>query len=651
MSEDTVTTDKTNIDENVSTDKTIYSGSDASVGLAVPADHSGGELSSPDPVIEKHNDLVSRRLKGFFRAENNSPSINYEVLPVDSPVRKRAELAEENFAPVYRDFVRARLAFTMQKSAASRLESIANDLANELSGKSDKWRNISGDNKTAHLVTSPLESMLSVYVDRISSSLQEYGFVPEQVSPTLNNAFFALASLDTEHENPFQTLEFDAALQLVYDAIEELGVVKRGGGGDILSNYQSANTEVVEYTKRLNEMAHDVEKSAGIKSEGGVVLADEQQMHDELKRTTVNNGIFTHETHSNQRTPNYRIAFETSPRVCGSCRFFEWSGEDNVGHCYAFDFDAKANYTCDAWQSESITSVHTPVRNETPSKMRYNKNVTTDHINYGHSVPGAVVGQNITTEELDDIDVYQIEDIQYGDVRDEHENAVYRASRQKFLPGDYVYSKSLRSYGVIQSVGQVHGKDVYGLNLIGHNGTLSGTAATYSSDLIPKSKSATKHEKSRRVKSNEDVQEFVVVTRDVNNALETILDTHHDLQSNPLSNKDVLQPLYEQIASIMDRPMFGGITVGPKRKYYRALQSAFVAIGAARQILFAAYREIKQLKDNGHTNKEVWRDIMFTAQQKAYNRLVTAQNHVFTALTLPSATHGHRAPGTRRFKR
>lgn len=291
-------------------------------------------------------------------------------------------------------------------------------------------------------------------------------------------------------------------------------------------------------------------------------------------------------------SPNYKLAMANSPRICGSCRFFKWDDETS-GHCTTYDFTSLANHVCDSWQAVNLTDVHTIVRNE------------------------EIVNKNINS------------------------------ARGEFVIGDIAYSKSLRCFGIIDNIDTYGGEKVYGLKLIDTTGITFGTAVTYKSDLQHKNnlpvKRMVKTEQSD-IKSLENIDTIIDVIRNVRGALKTIVDNHSDFATNPISNKELLTPLQNQLVTILKQPIFQNITSGQKRKYYRALQNSTVAIGGAREILFECFREIIKRKEQNESS-DTLRKMMLEAQRAAYERVVLAYTSVDDSLTMPSATHDVIAPG------
>jgi hypothetical protein len=334
--------------------------------------------------------------------------------------------------------------------------------------------------------------------------------------------------------------------------------------------------------------------------------------------------------------PNYHLAIDGSPRVCGTCRFFQ---NDN-SQCKAFKFKANADYVCDAWQGKALTSVHTTVRND-----RYTEKSST-------TIP-EIPEYKLETTELDDLPVYtekssvtfaeipeyKLETTELEDLPVYTENMIIRSINDKFLPGDTVYSKSLRTLAVIETVTNYKNFNIVGLKLIDNRGGAWGSAFTHTKDLIIKRNKATK----QSTKTFE-LESLIAIIREVYEALETITKQHADFVKFPISNKDLLTPLQNHMIKIMQMPHWINVTTGPKRKYYRAMQHATHSIGGARQILFEGYKDVTFMKKN-NVDMQIIKNRMYNAQKDSYERVQTAFEYIRDSLLLPSATHQQDAPG------
>lgn len=376
-------------------------------------------------------------------------------------------------------------------------------------------------------------------------------------------------------------------------------------------------------------------------------------MEDALsqKRKTKSDERFLEGEQPESTIPNYRIAIDASPRVCGNCKFFNGS-EGVEGNCSVYDSTVRANYICDAWQSQSLTPFHTPVRAI--------ENVGTDDDvqmraplekpeSYVHESPGRVQGEYVGyIHNASDVVEYD------GLYQGEDDKSAYEYEYKSFIPGDIVYSKAFRSMARVTSTLSNDVGNICGVDLIDGNGNTTGSGVTLADDLEPRSSKAIKRgmkttlwtstTASRALASDEAVQEMVDIVRSCYRSVTDIVDAYDD--GELLSNQNALTPLRQDMLTVMSNPIFENVKTGRRRKYYRALQNALGAIGAARFILFTGYRTINNIKSrSGGADKQAMASVMEKAQSDAFDRVAKAQQILENALTLPSETHNDEAPG------
>lgn len=631
-------------------EKTIFGGMDTGggVGFGIPADYSGGvQEAEPDPVISAHNEMAKKKLGKLIAPPMRvAPSVltDAKELPENNPIRIRAQEFEKQFSPAFHALYDTAERLEDQKVAALALRDLANNISTEAREKQQEWEAKVSQTAGARSVHEEYDQAISQWKTQTERILQNHGGLRLwEVSPKFSQSLVKFA-VEASQEPFGEDRHFDEAVSLLDDAIKELHEVNAEGGGDILSAYQKAQQEYADKLERLKQMDSDVQRAIerGAKKSSGEFsfLSDQSNPFDDLP------------------APGYRLALDTSPRVCGSCRFFEWQEGTAEGHCHAFGFTAKANYTCDAWQAQSLSAIHTAVRDEGQKDMNYNRSAKqrplyTSSVDEKDGTPkemlGRVPGQTTVSQNINESEIEVHDDFNYSIPQTPDENAALRFARNEFLPNDLVYSRALRTLAIVQDVAEVSGNKVYSLKLVDSRGGAWGSGISYGEDLQPRSKSAMKMRPRRRAKSD-DLQDMVEVTRSVYRALEGVVQNHEDLLETPLSNKDVLTPLQQDMLKVMEDPMFDNITTGPKRKYFRALQNATHSVGAARQVLFEGYRTISTIRKENPSAKSQMRDVMLKTQRGAYERLKSALKQVHDALTMESATHGDPAPGIKIFK-
>lgn len=678
--------------------KTYTGASDGAggVGFGIPADYSGGGVieAEPDPTIAEHNKEAKRMSKSKMAENILMPAAEksylpdlfkeYTQLPKDNRIRLRAEELETDFLAVAKGLETAEANLIRQKAAARALLTVAMEMADSIRRKLDEWSEVVNnlDGKAIpKKLADEVKSTIGNWEGRATQILEPFGLFLYQISIELADAFGFLSAFDIAGDEPFAPdHNYCLAIDEVDDAIAELETVAEFGGGEILADYTAQQQVFDAMQKQVEHTQEEIQRSliANALDTPPTQKSNNRLLSETKPVGTTKDGVQQDNPYG--RIPNYRLAIDASPRVCGNCRFFEGSqGVD--GYCHAFDFTAKSNYVCDAWQARELTATHTTVRNEGDAlastqkgtSMRYATKDNEADDNYeqpiftapmieklGHpkEVPGKVPGSRIVVEETPIGHMQYEEDMNYSVPQKPDVNVAMtgtlRAARSEFLPGDAVYSRSLRTSGIIESCLVDDGIQVYGLKLIDTNGVAWGTGFSYGEDLQPRSNKAVKYASQktvkpsifRAIKADGQIEDMIQVIRTAYQALKAVCDQHGDLMAAPLSNKEVLTPLREQMLEVMENPMFQNVVTGPKRKYYRAMQAALVSVGAARQVLFEGYKAINKLRNEGTgTTKAQMRDVMLQAQTGAFDRVKQAMTCLSDSLTLPSATHGDPAPG------
>lgn len=444
------------------------------------------------------------------------------------------------------------------------------------------------------------------------------------------------------------------------DSISDLEEVSQKGSYPTVSEFNEAVREFEQVQASVDKMKRDVRTAlysqegvvqtfGGAKSMSEKAVKQNYRLLDEAyqEKTVKVEGAIP------SNVPNYRLAIDASPRLCGNCRFFNGSDDPNYGFCTAFEFNAKPNYLCDAWQSQNLTAIHTAVRSTTKNNSQegdyplHSKTPIIPVHGEPHGKNGVVEGIVHPIIALQDkpFDLQVAED--YNAPQEPEQNAVMRGSAKDFLPGDVVFSKSLNSLAIVNSAVLYEGAKMYGLKLIDGRGVSRGSGFSYANDLQLRGKSAVKTEGRRSTTKmlDDDLNNMIETVRSVYKAVKSVVDEHQDLRMSPLSNKDVISPLLSDVVKVMTTPEFTNITTGPGRKYYRAVQNAMVSLGAARQVLFEGYKVINFLKRNETSTKGSIPEVMMKAQADCYARVKEALGHLEDALLLPSATHSTDAPG------
>lgn len=615
-----------NLDELASS-KLISTGAGASGGFGVPADY-GGKPGKPDDVINVHNQHSAKFIQRLYD--------RYKDLPSSNPIRQQAEALlkqkdsiddrTKQIREVTISFLEYLEKFEDNLYALSKLTIDTQEPVSELFGSIDE---------TYDAFESDMQSQ-GIEIDRSTSPFSEFSAAIDHLSmvnPRSNGRELVSDPYYDECK-----ASFDSALSMYRQMVKK----------DIWANQLE-----VDINNRLNDMQAQIHSEI-IRLKGEDKTKNTSGRLLETLIDTPDTKAESLEGNVPETVPNYHLAIEASPRVCGNCRFFQGS-EGVKGLCTIYEFQARSNYLCDAWQSRDVTPFHTPVRaqlEEGQVDMSQKSELQSPMIHMTptyQETPGRVPGQHIVLTEVNEVLESTQEDINYTN-DDLHEDVPeFSAPNQlldgEYLPGDVVYSKSLNSLAVIDSKQHIEGQTVYGLKLMGHN---SGTALSYFEDLSPRSKQATKADSlldyDEEDAMAEDLDSAIEVTRDCYRSLKQVVDTHSDTVSQPMRIDTVLSPLKAQLKEVLAGNTFAGVKTGPKRKYWRAIQDAYASVSAARQVLFEGYKEVSFLKSSGASNENRMR-VWQKAQQDSYERVVRAHDFVKSALTIASVTHGTEAPG------
>lgn len=639
--------------------KEISGASDAGggVGFAIPEDYSGGKEATPDPIIEEYNETAAASAKTY----NETMFQKYKELPEDSPVRQRAETLEQEFFKVRAIYMAAQSKLMQQKAAANEFLQSARNLASELNKNLNSL--VNADPET---IKNAVGSWIDNYQSNLNDILKRYGIAQiVDVSQKFAEAFDHLGMVENKQDLQGGGF-YDEAASALDDAVGELYNTAQNGTGKILNEFNKSAKLFNKKIEEIDLVQKDIQRALS--------QFDQQKSFKTYSRLLEESVENANKVQGNETlVPNYRQAIDSSPRVCGNCRFFKGS-KGLLGECTAFEFEAKANHVCDAWQGQQLTSSHTVVRNDesyTGSKAdeEIAKNNFLSPITRIDGKPketkGRVPGQQIQQIPVATSEIFvENENVDFSKMEIPEENAVMRSAKNEFLPGDVVYSKALRSLGIVEDIKTIDGFKLYSLKLIDTNGSAWGSGFSLKSDLQPRSSNATKshmpsHYAATRYanKTEEnvveenldgDLDDMVETVRTVYKALKTICDEHADVLTAPLSNQNVLNPIRQYLMEALNRDTFKGVKTGPKRKYYRAVQTALGSIGAARQILFESYKTINALRRDALVDERVkaqMRRVMLKGQTDAYDRVVYAKQQLEDSLILPSSTHDIEAPG------
>lgn len=591
----------------------LIGGSDAAggVGFGIPADTTGGTPAKPDNVIAEHNasaKLVQDTLKEIEDIESRNAELS-----TDSPVRARIDATITSYKLTFNKYISSLNKMSEQKAVLTNLLPTLSTIANGIRQREDEWYEL------PLFYTDQIQKQLQTWCNSILNVFNGFSIKPDDVSPKINQFCNQCLDINLNTETLFSDAHgaWQNLKDIVDDLIESIAPATEKGFGAL----QKTHTQI-EDEYRSQKMELDRAKSelrSAILSVGVTPTIPSEVV---MTPTTV---IVP------DNVPNYTLAIPNSPRICASCRFFQWAS-DTTGKCTAYNFEAEANRVCDVWQAINLSEAKTTVRNDEPVN---NKQLVTDN---------ATIYEKDLFDANKSVPVVTPTTVEAQPVASLPENL--KAVEKSFLPGDTVYSKSLRTFATIEAITDVDDQKMFSLKLIDVKGVAWGTGFTYKSDLSHKLQNATKSVVDVSQKSVEDeLAQMVQITRDVYKSLKTLVDEHTDIVARPLSNKEILTPLQEQMITIMRDPLFQNVTTGQKRKYYRAMQNATYAIGAGRQLLFKSFKEISEMQQNSSASKSEMRNIMLEAQKFAYDRLKDALKQVTDALVLPSATHDTPAPG------
>lgn len=632
---------KSGIDYGEDTDKTYFSGSDASVGFGVPADYAGGE-GPPDKVIERHNEQA-KRIKKFV------PRIYSSALERLRGVERTTLTREaEKYLETYNN-LKEKIAVADQL-----LEDVQDAVNDAQDTITQVERNFSKDEyeNEEELYSDLREFTDSPDLRSLEKDLRNKLYIDEPLQNTFG--FFDTLGMISVKDG-----DWPGKFEYAYDNFDPLDDTKevQGAVDRLRGQFVIYEDELSRLQRDMHSRLIELERTGEIDSSKSFNrLLDVAQSEEETRAANDSDTV-------PKIVPNYRVALDSSPRVCGNCRFFQ--GTEGVnGHCRAFDFTAKAHYVCDAWQAQQLTAYHTVVRNEGDDEdtskqgdVEYSSPMLEgDHVDKDE---GKVEGHYIEHTANEGGDLQIAHTVDYSEPSTPDENAALRAAGRSYIPGDKVYSNALRTLAIVDDVAQIDGVQVYGLKLVDNRGGVWGAGYSYARDLEPRSNEAVKNDPS--VKAYEDefyedirddgesinLDQIITATRKVYKMTSQAVRQHEDFVSNPVSNKDTLNPIRDALLALNQSPMMKNVKTGPRRKYYRALQHALSSIGAARQILWESYRAINETgrTDGAPATQSMIRKAAYRAQKDAYSRLVNANDHLKDALSLPSATHGYDAPG------
>lgn len=568
---------------------TYTAGSDGSVGFAVPADWNPSDATAMDEVLATHNERVEEyRSLLQMLPESNVKGISNQVFSRYKALRSQVESAIEAVAEEQ----------TLIDETVRTIESLHSVISRSLPNL---------ESKNLDEAKSDYEKLLKVAfrgIDENVKKLSSTGSI-DDLSVQTNNGLGALEDAQDAKTMDEFTQKIETGLTDIVNGVGEIASLEPEPiDGELSSKYLRMYNELERQMKSMRMMS--------------AKSADERYANKNLEPDAI---------------PNYRLAMDESPRVCGSCRFFKSSGSEG-GTCTAFgNEEVDSNYVCDAWQAQELTDVHTVVR---AINALIKSGVI--HVNYGTETEGVVPASEIMDVPNDDSYFTAEVDIIY---QDDTDSTGLRAAIGQYLPTDRVYSYALRSVGDVIDVVEQNSVRYYVLKLLNSDGQYAGTAVAPENDLSPKSKSAVKHRRNARKSLDDELNEMIEEVRSIYKALDGICSHHKNFTQNPLTNKGVLTPVRETMLNTLEKPVFKGVTTGRKRKYYRALQDALWSIGAARQVLFSGVRTIQSSENLSDNYK---RAIMKESQSDAYDRVAKARDLLYKSLTNPSATHGDKPP-------
>ncbi len=629
---------------------------DVSGGFGIPSDYNPAP-ANPDVVLEEHNQIVAETVKNFQEtlaaipadlAEHTIVRRAFEIKDLYNQVNSQINEYNNNVSNL--------------NNACSEIANYLQSILSEIREKAAYWLSVNNRN-----------TLLTNYFSAITSNIQ--GIEQRNncdISILMPNLYETLNKMSTYDSNDFsEASDWQLYLQVLENCFEtcdlfvnaDKKVLSEDNIYTLLKQRENLIGEIAKTSNELKTAFHTVseENVKAILSEvpshvkelwhkGLLTLENLKEIS--MKSRTKNNlrllqEVTTPET-KNDGVPtnitNYRVAIDASPRICGNCRFFVPGDNPNTGHCSAFDFEARPNYVCDAWQSQTLSAYHTAVR----AQMEYVDGTPKE-------TRGNVLANQSTLTPDSELMIETEEEVNINAETEPDDNAAIRYFSKDFVPGDLVYSKALRSYAYIESSSVYNGNKVFSLKLIDKRGVAWGTSVSHVDDLEPRSSKAFKikgNSSNKSIKesvvtaSDIELNEIVTSTKELYKIMKQAVDTHADVTLNPLSNKEVLSPLRDTLLATLEKPAFVAITTGPKRKYYRAIQTALSSIGAARQVLFEGYKAINVLKQKGTKNADNQiKMVMIKSQTDAYDRLTHAAKQLEDALLLPSVTHDMPAPG------
>ena len=207
----------------------------------------------------------------------------------------------------------------------------------------------------------------------------------------------------------------------------------------------------------------------------------------------------------------------------------------------------------------------------------------------------------------------------------DEDNEHARAQTGDWQPNDKAYSRQYKSYVRVESRVKADDQACYQVTLLTPRGQAKGTALVPASDL--KSARAAKEwqmgvDFDRLNSESRPLDEVRAEVERVVSEFDRIA------QADKATDSELLNPLRELLAFSLGGPIWVKVDTGERRRYYRAMQTALSAIGAARQLLFTAYR---------HQHETGSTDFKNTYEQ-IRGRVQAARQTLVDSLTLPSPT-------------
>jgi len=574
--------------------------------------------------------------KGYYSSQDSSggfathprnkatlSSSHYSHLPEDSPLRQRAMDLETKGKLIASALANATYALDAQKNALPVLLNLSKTISDTIRDRPEKEDH---DIVTAFRDTAKrwLASIQKAEAEMNIPMALAYAPLPVLLSEINEIGDESIVSQDEKWE---------ALITSVDNVVNELEECHLTGYGDVLNTHNTFMGESDKYQSDCERILSELHQT--LKNKSNDVL--EEQFTAKADDGNANISV-------PDNVPNYRLSIDDSPRQCQTCRFYK-AQDGGRGECVVFDFSAKDNYVCDAWQAKRLSGSHTMVRNETVKTA--NAPINIERRNFSRDVTGdiSVIGRRVDPVPIEDLRFEIIRETQY-----KHDTQTYRYLVKRFLPGDIVYSKMFRTLAEVTGVSDIDGQKCYELRFINEQGESAGSAITLGADLEPRGRGATKSRKNNKIviKSSDDIDSMIEITRDVHDTLKRIVDDHKDITANPISYANLISPLNKHMLQVMALPLWANVTTGPKRKYFRALQDATYSIGSARIVLHQALIEAGK-RQNADEPKKMIAEEIIDGQNKALDRLENALQKVADCLTLPSATHGDEAPGIKKY--